>query len=175
MDPDKPRHPSSAPSVGEKALEEARRQLALLRRRLEVEEALERVRARAMAMRSSGELAEAATVMFREFRALTNIDTGTGSGCWISVIDEENEVSANWGTDFEGVTMQVSFHLPLTEHPVLTRSYAAWKRGAPLIVTDLSREAFVEYTQYIAGLLDFATDPVIRQALANPPERYVQY
>jgi hypothetical protein len=148
-------------------LARARKKIEALERQTQIEAALERVRARAMAMHCSEELAETASVMFREFRKLMNIAIGTGTGCWISIIDTENEVAENWGTDFEGDTLPVCFRLPQTEHPVLAKNFAAYKRGEPLIVTDLSREAFLDFTQYISRLPDFATDPVIRKAIAN--------
>ena len=64
MEADQPHHPQTHAAV--EALEE----LVLLQRRIEVEDALERVRARALAMHNSDDLSSAAIVMFTELKKL---------------------------------------------------------------------------------------------------------
>ena len=70
MEAAQPHHPPTHLAGEGEALVEARRQLALLQRRIEVEEALECVRAKAMAMHSSEDLASTVSAVFQELRTL---------------------------------------------------------------------------------------------------------
>ncbi len=70
IDAGEPHHPPTHVVGEDETLEQARRQLTLLQRRIQVEEALERVRARAMAMHTSDELTRVAEVCFEQLGGL---------------------------------------------------------------------------------------------------------
>ena len=140
-----------------------------------IEASLARIRARALAMKESGELTEVAEIMFREFSTLVHIEHGSGTGCWISIIDRQQHISENWGTDFDGIKLDRSFCIPQKGHPVLLKNYQAWRRRKKLIITDFTKKQFLHFTKYLAGLPDFEKDPVIRKAIQNPPKKYIQY
>ena len=133
----------------DRALEQAHERLATLERRLQVEEALDRIRARALAMRRSDELASVASVLLREQRAL-GIDAWR-SGVGITRADESaadvwTATSSPEGDD----ALQLTFHIPLHGHPTVDGLYDAWKRQTDFYAYDLSGEALEEYAQFMA-------------------------
>ena len=131
------------------ALAQAHQRLAMLERRLQVEEALDRIRARALAMRRSDELASVASVLLREQRAL-GIEAWR-SGVGITRADESaadvwTATSSPEGDD----ALQLTFHIPLHGHPTVEGLYDAWKRQTDFYTYDLSGEALEEYVQFMA-------------------------
>ena len=126
MEAAQPHHPPTHLAGEGEALEEARRQLALLQRRIEVEEALERVRARAMAMHSSDDIASATAVVFRELDKLGIVTIR----CGIAIIDGANKMIEAWvaTTTTEGEVVQVLGQFPAETHPLLSGTFDAWKR-----------------------------------------------
>ena len=103
-------------------LEAARGELAM-------QSALERVRARAQAMRRSDELAEVASLVFREFKEL-GIELWR-SGFWI--LDTGTDTGEVWLTSTSG-EMQAGNRFRLTEmdeHPAVRKIAEAFRRGDP--------------------------------------------
>jgi len=111
MNAGQPHHPPTEALDGREALEETRRQLALLHRRIEIEEALDRIRDRAMAMHRSDELAEVIAVVYEQFQGLgfdawgcaliTRDDAGDGWNMWLSVTEQTVDiVTQGHGTIF---------------------------------------------------------------------------
>ena len=93
-------------------------------REAQIEAALERVRARSMAMHKSDELAEAAELLYRELMAL-------GINPWASgyvFLDEETGQGSVWAFQQDGPILGELWSVPSTEDPVLRDRYASWKR-----------------------------------------------
>ena len=77
---------------GKQLLEENAR----LRRQLEIENALEKIRGRATAMRGSAELAETSAVLFHQLKELNIRVIRTGVG----IFDDANDAMELWLTTF---------------------------------------------------------------------------
>ena len=97
-------------------------------RESEIQLALERVRARTMAMHKSDELLEVATLLYKELHAL-----GVTSflNCGYVEVDETKKMQYGWLTGADGSSME-AFNLPLVGEPAFDERYEAWKRQEPL-------------------------------------------
>ncbi|MEH6513000.1 MAG: ATP-binding protein [Maribacter arcticus] len=93
-------------------------------REAQIEVALERVRARAMAMHKSEELGEAAELLYEELRKL-GLSNFINRG--YVEIDEENNCQYGWMTNSKGKSME-KFNLPLDGEPTLQMRFDAWLR-----------------------------------------------
>ena len=134
-----------------KVLAEAQRRLEALERRLKVEEALDRVRARALAMRRSDELASVAAVMLREEKALGIKSMRSGIG--IVTADETQADVWSVSITADGKDdLALTFHFPLEGHPALD--------GHQLLAADLHgqllqrRQAQCAHRAQACGLAD---------------------
>ncbi|MDB5131257.1 MAG: hypothetical protein JWR02_1006 [Mucilaginibacter sp.] len=109
-----------------------RRYLDLLKAEAQVRESqiqlgLERVRARAMAMQSSGELAEMVDMVFKE---LTKLDFGL-THCAIAIADADSVGLTLWQANSEADQPPVSFYRKSFDHPYPNAAYKEWKKGTP--------------------------------------------
>jgi hypothetical protein len=138
-------------------IRELEAELTAKNRELEIESSLDRVRAKAMAMRNSGDLTKAASTIFSELNRLgiSPIRTGfvllTGESRRAELypatsFDKENTVSFTGGFEFVG-------------HPVFEQQYASWQKKEnyfPVLqdeilksyYTILSRELSVPYENF---------------------------
>ena len=131
-----------------KVLAEAHQRLEALERRLQVEEALERVRVRALAMRHSDELASVAAVMLREEKALGIKSMRSGIG--ITAADESKADVWTAGITADGKDdLELTFHFPLEGHPRVEGLYAAWKNQDDWYLLDLSGDDLTDFIQFL--------------------------
>jgi hypothetical protein len=115
-------------------------------RESQIQLALERVRARTMAMQKSDELSEAVFVLFQQFKELgENPDQAT-----IGVINEKEHVIEYWVTMY-GNQMNKVFKFSIDEPHVTNKIYHAWKKGMKSLVIDLSGKELLEFMTYRAG------------------------
>jgi len=115
-------------------------------RESQVQLALERVRARTMAMQKSDELSEAVFVLFQQFKELgENPDQAT-----IGVINEKEHVIEYWVTMY-GNQMNKVFKFSIDEPHVTNKIYQAWKKGGKSLVIDLRGKELLEFMTYRAG------------------------
>ncbi len=113
----------------EKALAQSRKEIETLERQAQVEAALERVRAKAMAMQQSDELADVIEQIYSEFQNL-----GFGAMASDRIIFEEGESAFDiWVSGTEG--MEGFIALPIIDHPHHIGTLDAWKRGDPVRLT----------------------------------------
>ncbi len=94
-------------------------------REAKIEGALERVRARTMAMHKSEELAETALVLYEQFAQLGNIPDRMSIG----IFKEETKEIELWPTDQFGSQLNQKFTGSWKKSPVWTKLYKAWKAG----------------------------------------------
>ncbi len=125
----------------EKELSELKIDLALKNRKIEVENALDKVRAKAMEMRSSAELSETSTILFQQLKELKIDALRTGVG----IFDDENTAIELWITSVsqEGQLFFLLDYINVHIHPVfeniiksrdLKQTYAITKlAGADLL------------------------------------------
>ena len=114
-------------------------------REAEIELALERVRARTMAMHKSQELAETALVLYEQFAQLGNIPDRMSIG----IFKEESKEIELWSTDQFGSQLNQKFAGSWKKSPVWTKLYKAWKAGNDSLVADLSGQGLKEWLKFI--------------------------
>ncbi|MCH6235766.1 ATP-binding protein [Cognataquiflexum rubidum] len=99
-------------------------------RESQIQLALERVRARTMAMHKSQELAEVAVVLYQELKTLGA--TQDFFECGYVEVDELNNIQRAWSTRPDGSFLKEPYYLPLTGEPVIDARYEAWKQRVPV-------------------------------------------
>ena len=120
-------------------------------REAQIEAALERVRARTMAMHKSDELTETAGLIFKQLNKL-GIHTHR---CNIMIIDEELEQAKFWSfTNSSDVI--VGSVIPMNEHPVIISTLEQWKRKTVRAVFRLAGQDKINFIRYISKFLNFA-------------------
>ncbi len=117
------------------------------RREAQIELALERVRARTMAMQKSDELPEAANVLFQQAKALSLPILTCGYNIW----DKEDKICTAWMSSEDGF-IQPSFRIPLTESPTFIRFYDSRQKGETFYVEEVSGEALAAHYSYMLTL-----------------------
>jgi hypothetical protein len=113
-------------------------------REAQIELALERVRARTMAMHKSEELAETAQVMFHQLQELGAVPDRIAIG----VVDESAGVVNYWTTDQTGSHIDKEFQARLNERTVLSKTYQAWKDQKKSLVVDLHGDDVKEWIKF---------------------------
>ncbi|HVG41657.1 MAG TPA: cell division protein ZapB, partial [Chitinophagaceae bacterium] len=109
----------------------------------QVEASLERVRASAMAMRSSDDVGAATGVLFSELEKL-NISL---LRCGLIIIDGKDKTMQVWRatTTADGTIGQVSGTVSMTFHPMLEAGFNAWMRKESYLRYDLEGEDLINY------------------------------
>ena len=113
-------------------------------REAQIELALERVRARTMAMHKSEELGETAQVLFHQLSELGGIPDRIAIG----IADEANSVVNFWSTDQQGSHLDNSFSARLNERTTIAKTYQAWKEQKKSLVIDLHGDELNEWIQF---------------------------
>src|SRR5664280_232154 len=116
-------------------------------RESQIQLALERVRARTMAMQKSDELPEAANLLFQQVQSLGMPAWAAGYCIW----DNEDKTSATAWMGTEG-RIQPPFRAPLTEEPTFIHMREAWERGESFFVEEISGEAIKTHYEYMRTL-----------------------
>lgn len=115
-------------------------------RDLEVEAALERVRARAMGMRSSSELAETSSVLFHQLKKLQINAIRTSVG----IFDDPNEAIELWVTAISDnrEVIETLNYVNLHIHPVFENLIPARRQKKPFALTKLTGNEVRAYYQH---------------------------
>ena len=113
-------------------------------RESQIQLALERVRARTMAMHKSEELAETSQVLFQQLIELGDMPDRISIG----IADETNSVVNFWSTDQIGTQINSSFRARLDERTVIAKQYKAWKENNKSLIIDLSGDELKEWIQF---------------------------
>src|SRR5581483_1904925 len=116
-------------------------------REAQIQLALERVRARTMAMQKSGELAETVYILFQQFKELgENPDQAT-----IGIVNEEEHVIEYWVT-MHGSQNNKLYKFSIDEPNVTRKIYDAWKKHKKSLIIDLSGKPLLDFMRYRAGM-----------------------
>src|SRR5207342_1031276 len=114
-------------------------------RESQIQLALERVRARTIAMQKSDELIETAVVLFDQLNQLgENIERTI-----IGIMNEEERVVDVWATRPDGSQMEKMQKFPIDEPIVMQKVFAAWGQQKKSIVIDLQGEELETYFQFL--------------------------
>ncbi len=131
-------------------------------RESQIQLALERVRARTMAMQKSDELSEAVYVLFQQFKELgENPDQAT-----IGIVNEDEKVIEYWVTMY-GKPINKVFKFSIDEPNVTGKIYKAWKENKKSLMIDLSGDALTEFMTYRAGKGGAAINPDEKRRIIN--------
>jgi signal transduction histidine kinase len=131
-------------------------------REAQIQLALERVRARTMAMHTSEELAETVHLLFQQFKELgENPDQAT-----IGIINEKDRVIEYWVT-MHGNQINKVFRFTIDEPNVTKRIFKAWKEEKKSLVIDLSGKALADFMKYRASMGGAAVKPNEKRRVIN--------
>ena len=125
------------------------RELAEKNRELLIEAALEKVRARTMAMQKSEELKEAANVLFQQVQLL-GIPVWT---CGYNIWEKGEKVCRGWMSTLG--TVQPSFRIPLTEHRTFIHMDESRLNAEPFYVEEVNGDQLADHYRYMFSLPDF--------------------
>ncbi|MES2328908.1 MAG: ATP-binding protein [Bacteroidota bacterium] len=143
--------------------------LAQINHELEIEAALERVRARAMAMQRSDELAEVVDIVFKELTKLHFLM----NRCQISIIDPGGTSMRNWMANPEIDKTPNSYFLPLNNHPYFQAMLKAWKEKQPKWIYNLTGEEKNDLVKYVFAETDFRYLPdMVKQGMLQTKNIY---
>jgi len=137
-------------------------------REAEIQLALERVRARTMAMQKSEELPETAAVLFQQFKSLGQ----ELMQMTIGIVHEEKGTTefsvTDWGGSGEGVNQ--SFSLSNDEPTLISKMFAGWKEGKKSIIVDLvgkELESWLAYRNAMSGVTVVSSDSGGRRVISS--------
>ncbi|HET6767275.1 MAG TPA: nuclear transport factor 2 family protein, partial [Chitinophagaceae bacterium] len=139
-----------------------------LTREAQIELALERVRARTMAMQKSDELAEAAQLLYEEFRTL-NINTFLCGYCFYK---EEQNKQTVWVTTPDGTLIPDFTDFPLGGDDVLNKRYEDWKQKKPLHVLEIRDEVNKDHHRFLAAEVP---RQIAQEIFSQIPDRIIFY
>jgi hypothetical protein len=116
-------------------------------REAQIELALERVRARTMAMQKSDELQDAAILLFQQIKTL-GVQTGS---CGFNIWNKDGETANVWMSSAEG-GLQTPFTLPHTESAIYKKVYEAMKNGETFLVKEVGGNDLKKHFDYLLTL-----------------------
>ena len=127
----------------EAELNKLEKELARKHREIEVEKALEKVRVKALDMRSSAELSETSTILFEQLKELKIDALRTGVG----IFDEENNAIELWVTSLsaDGRPFFLLQYININVHPVFENMLESKHAGKMFAVTKLEGKALMYY------------------------------
>jgi hypothetical protein len=99
-------------------------------REAQVQLAMERVRARTMAMQKSEELREAVLVIYEQLQQLDF----NSKACNIIILDKETNNAQYWVSGFSQELYPESYNVPYLDHPYQDALIKPWKRGDKYVV-----------------------------------------
>ena len=120
-------------------------------RESQIQLALERVRARTMAMQHSDELKDAAALLFQQAKSLGVPAYSCGYNIW----EKDDKEFTSWmstqdGSDFNGVP-----NIPLTEDANFIRYVESEQKGEQFFVLELRDERMQEHYEYLKTIPAF--------------------
>ena len=136
-------------------------EIAELKRKLEIEAALEKVRARTMALQHSDELADASFLLVQQVKAL-GIDTW---GCAFNIWDENSNSATEWFSNDEGILTTYT----QKRKGIFKKYYEIGKSGESLHIEEFKGQKCKKHYEYMCSL------PVVGEALAELQAKGVSF
>jgi signal transduction histidine kinase len=122
----------------------------------EIQLALERIRARTMAMQRSEELAETCELLFEEFSKLRIVKAGkegtAGDRATIGIFNETEGTYDLSITNLVGKKLDHTFRLSIKEPVNIAKVYVAWKAGKSVLEIDMHGDDLNRWFNYIETL-----------------------
>jgi signal transduction histidine kinase len=120
-------------------------------RESQIQLAMERVRARTMAMQHSDELKDAAALLFQQVKSLGVPAYSCGYNIW-----EKNETTfTSWMSTQDGSDFNAVQNIPLTEDANFIRYVESKQKGEPFFVLELRGERMQEHYKYLKTIPAF--------------------
>jgi DNA-directed RNA polymerase subunit N (RpoN/RPB10) len=138
-------------------------------REAQIELGLERVRARAMAMKKSDELSELVNTVFKE---LTKLDFAL-NWCIINIIDESSLSNTVWAANPDINKAPESYHMLFEDYPFHHAMMKGWKERNTKCVYVLEGHEKKAYDEYLFNETEFRRVPEAAQAASRAMEKYV--
>ncbi len=135
-------------------------------REAEIELALERVRARTMAMQHSEELADAAQLLYKVFGTL-GINTFS---CGYMFIDEAKKTQTGWFVLPDGVLLPNFVVFPLTGDHVLDNRYKDWKEKKAIHTYEIQGQINKEHHRFLSK---HVPPFIVEDVFSKVPDRIV--
>jgi signal transduction histidine kinase len=139
-------------------------------REAKIENALEKVRSRTMAMQRSGELGDVAEILFKQVLELGIHPWSTGFNIW----QEGNDSYIDWVTNPTGGFME-PYTVDLTTHPVFREISAAKKRGEDFHVFDTSGEPLQETYALLISFAPKQFEGILASGIPFPTRQINHY
>ena len=143
-------------------------QAAVQAREAQIQLALERIRARTMAMQHSSELAETAKVLFQQFSELDENPDQLSIG----ILNEEEKVLEIW-LSIQGTQTNQAFKVSIDEPIVINKIYRAWKNKKKSLVIDISGQELEKYNQFRNSLPKFQEYNRLKNKISKEKNRRV--
>ncbi|MGB5314562.1 MAG: hypothetical protein WBN56_01045, partial [Robiginitalea sp.] len=118
-------------------------------RESEIQLALERVRARTMAMHNSEELGEVAAVLFEQICSLG----ATLERLNIGIIREEEGIVEWWSTEQGGQQINQLFKGSIEEPTTISKLYSGWKKGKKSIIIELTGKDLQHWIRHLKEVI----------------------
>jgi serine phosphatase RsbU (regulator of sigma subunit) len=139
-------------------------------REAQIELALERVRARTMAMQQSDELSETARVLFQQFKELGEDPDQLSIG----IVNESEKVIEIW-LSLQGNIMNRMFKAPIDEPTVINKIYTAWKEKRKSVIIDISGDELERYHRYVNSDVDYKDYNDVKNRTGREENRRIIY
>lgn len=139
-------------------------------REAQIELALERVRARTMAMQQSDELSETARVLFQQFKELGEDPDQLSIG----IVNESEKVIEIW-LSLQGNIMNRMFKAPIDEPTVINKIYTAWREKRKSVIIDISGDELERYNRYVNSDVDFKEYNAVKNITVRDEHRRIIY
>jgi len=123
-------------------------------REAKIEAALERVRSRSMAMHTSEELADTASILFEQLNALGELPDRVG----ICIINEEQKVFEQWVTNQEGKYLGHRIIASIEEPTSMMKLYNGWKEKKDHLIIDLQDHELKKWMKFVREDLKMVVD-----------------
>ncbi|MFC3879810.1 ATP-binding protein [Algoriphagus namhaensis] len=153
----------------QKLVDEKTTDLKEKNRELEIETALERIRAKAMAMHHSTELSSVVDTLLQEF---TKLDFRL-TFCIINLIDEQDRSNTVWAANPETGKDAESYYMKFEDYPFHHAMWDAWKAQEKRFVYTIAGEEKKIYDEYLYSETEFRRFPKHVQDANKALERYV--
>src|SRR5215472_10134777 len=120
-------------------------------RESQIQLALERVRARTMAMQHSNELKDAAALLFQQVKGLGVPAYSCGYNIW----ENDEKVFTSWMSTQDGSDFNAVLNIPLTEDANFIRFAESRKKGEQFFVLELYDKRMQEHYKYLKTIPEF--------------------
>jgi signal transduction histidine kinase len=124
-------------------------------RESQIQLALERVRARTMAMQKSDELREAVLVIYEQLQHL-NFES---NACNIIIMDKESGSMQYWVSGFTQEIFPESYYVPYLNHPYHEAQLIPWRQGEKYAVIEISGKMKKSFDEIFFTQTEFRNIP----------------